>query len=322
MSSSATGGLSLSLMRQFEDSDDEEDDDDDDNSSMTLDDNLDSGMTQVPSMSQEMPAEGTRPPSTETAMSDPLGSWTTVVSTNDESADPDEYAGRQRNVRAKFSHPSTPRARDMDIEQEDGVNKPTNVESQPVHSAQSHAYPDIASGASPTPISSRKMQIVIRDVAYATYRAVLYYVSLSVPIFVNHSDRCPRQIYTDTIIFAPLSSSFFTNSATTPQPSTSPSTPTITASESQHALSLGPRSNQQQEVSGAAFGSSPSSAAPVTRREWIAQWERNNPGKPRPSSAKAVYRLADSKCKYDHMVGGGYITNNNIMCTRIRSAGA
>lgn len=50
------------------------------------------------------------------------------------------------------------------------------------------------------------------------------------------------------------------------------------------------------------FGSSPSLVIPATRREWIAQWERNNPGKPRPSSAKAVYRLADSEFKYDHAV--------------------
>ena len=32
-----------------------------------------------------------------------------------------------------------------------------------------------------------------------------------------------------------------------------------------------------------------------TRKEWIRDWERSNPGRVRPCSAKAVYRLADSK---------------------------
>lgn len=36
-------------------------------------------------------------------------------------------------------------------------------------------------------------------------------------------------------------------------------------------------------------------AGPATRAEWIKEWERGHPGKPKPCSAKAIYRIADSK---------------------------
>jgi hypothetical protein len=36
----------------------------------------------------------------------------------------------------------------------------------------------------------------------------------------------------------------------------------------------------------------------TTRREWIKEWQRNNPGRPAPCSPKAAYRLADSKSVY------------------------
>ena len=32
---------------------------------------------------------------------------------------------------------------------------------------------------------------------------------------------------------------------------------------------------------------------PTTRREWIQEFKKNNPNRPAPCSAKAVYRLAD-----------------------------
>lgn len=35
---------------------------------------------------------------------------------------------------------------------------------------------------------------------------------------------------------------------------------------------------------------------PKSRKEWIAEWEASNLGRPRPCSAKAVYRLADRGC--------------------------
>ena len=36
--------------------------------------------------------------------------------------------------------------------------------------------------------------------------------------------------------------------------------------------------------------------AAVSRKEWIKEWCQNNPDKPTPCSAKAVYRLADRMC--------------------------
>jgi len=33
---------------------------------------------------------------------------------------------------------------------------------------------------------------------------------------------------------------------------------------------------------------------PSTRKEWLREWEKNNPGRVLPCSAKAAYRLADS----------------------------
>lgn len=45
-------------------------------------------------------------------------------------------------------------------------------------------------------------------------------------------------------------------------------------------------------------GDSFSSFPARSRRDWLQQWQQNNPGKPLPCSAKAVYRLADSKHAY------------------------
>ena len=37
----------------------------------------------------------------------------------------------------------------------------------------------------------------------------------------------------------------------------------------------------------------PGSVGPRSRKEWMAEWERTNPGRMRPPSAKSVYRLAE-----------------------------
>lgn len=43
-------------------------------------------------------------------------------------------------------------------------------------------------------------------------------------------------------------------------------------------------------------------SGPISRRSWITEWQSNNPGRPTPCSAKAVYRLADSKsCSLSHI---------------------
>lgn len=83
------------------------------------------------------------------------------------------------------------------------------------------------------------------------------------------------QIYTDTLTFAPLASSF--PSRTTPI--------TQAPSRSDEATDKPPYT--RKPVPG--FGE------PSSRREWITAWTFEHPDRPRPCSAKAVYRLADSK---------------------------
>ena len=62
-----------------------------------------------------------------------------------------------RNVRAKLSHPSSPRSREQVID----ITEDPMVESK-------------AELKEPGP---RKVRVIVKDVAYTTYRAVLYYVS-------------------------------------------------------------------------------------------------------------------------------------------------
>lgn len=58
------------------------------------------------------------------------------------------------------------------------------------------------------------------------------------------------------------------------------------------------QSEEQSAAGGAILRASqsefePINVGPSTRRAWIADWERNNPGRVPPCSAKAVYRIAD-----------------------------
>ncbi|GJE88540.1 MATH domain-containing protein [Phanerochaete sordida] len=120
-----------------------------------------------------------------------------------------------------------------------------------------------------------KARVVVKDVAYSTYVAVLYY------------------IYTDTIVFAPLASSFTKHSHLSPPPTfkqsrpVGVSTPAVTAPEFTANLQLGHAAKASLSVEALP------PASPSSRKEWIAEWQRNNQGKPRPCSAKAVFRLAD-----------------------------
>ncbi|KAG9315722.1 hypothetical protein JVU11DRAFT_3369 [Chiua virens] len=102
----------------------------------------------------------------------------------------------------------------------------------------------------------KKMRVVVNDVAYATYKAVLYY------------------IYTDSIVFAPLSSSF-----TAAASSRKPTRITVTSAPSESQSSLHETSAPTEN--------------PTSRREWIRKWQQSRSGRPAPCSAKAVYRLAD-----------------------------
>jgi len=102
-------------------------------------------------------------------------------------------------------------------------------------------------------------RVVVRDASYSTYRSVLYY------------------IYTDNIVFAPLSSSFVSHAI--PDQSMLPS-------------SVGPSENSSNVRASQSIDSAVISGA-KSRREWIKVWENCHPGMPSPCSAKAVYRLAD-----------------------------
>jgi len=95
-------------------------------------------------------------------------------------------------------------------------------------------------------------------VAYTTYYAMLYY------------------IYTDNVVFAPLSSSFLTTSSGI---SNSP------------AESLPSSTECSNQTIGSRRVSIPEPA--LSRAEWIRDWTESNPGRPAPCSAKAMYRVAD-----------------------------
>ncbi|KAI0771134.1 hypothetical protein BD413DRAFT_551227 [Trametes elegans] len=188
---------------------------------------------------------------------------------NEHGTDDGDEQQTQRNTRPKLSHPSSPRSRDMTLDQPEVPPAPSPLK-QTMSARPEPAAPD---DVIPGP---KKARVVVRDVAYATYLAVLYY------------------IYTDMIVFAPLSSTFLTSPPSqAAQSSTSVvSTPAALPSDSQQSFGASGRANQQQPSETAASSSS-SLAGHRTRKEWIAEWARNNPWRPRPPSAKSVYRLAD-----------------------------
>ncbi|KIM89085.1 hypothetical protein PILCRDRAFT_812980 [Piloderma croceum F 1598] len=155
-----------------------------------------------------------------------------------------------RNVRPKLTHPSSPGGTAALEKQEPGWQHVSR--SDPQH-------------------GPSKLHVVVKDVAYTTYRAVLYY------------------IYTDIIVFAPLSSSFYSSSQIT-TPSASVPLPSQLLSESLNN-SGATRTAQQGDIS--------TKCGPISRRSWITEWQSNNPRRPTPCSAKAVYRLADKLDLHD-----------------------
>ncbi|KAJ3513573.1 hypothetical protein NLJ89_g2872 [Agrocybe chaxingu] len=106
-------------------------------------------------------------------------------------------------------------------------------------------------------IASKKSRIEVKDVAYTTYLAMLYY------------------IYTDNVVFAPLSSSFL-------------SAPGHTSNPSLESLS-----STQIEGSQAPGSKFLLHELSHSRSEWIREWVIANPGRPAPCSAKSMYRIAD-----------------------------
>ncbi|GLB38245.1 putative RNA recognition motif containing protein [Lyophyllum shimeji] len=163
----------------------------------------------------------------------PLDSSATSTADDAMNEDDDiERQGEARNVRAKLSHPSSPRSHDA-------VALPSRS-------------PDL-----PT---TSKLTVVVKDVGYTTYRALLYY------------------LYTDTIVFAPLSSSFIAKNRTSTASGTTSTQPATPSDAQGHSASQN-RTSQQDSA--------------TSRREWIQEWLRKHPGRPAPCSAKAAYRLAD-----------------------------
>ncbi|KAF8482399.1 hypothetical protein DFH94DRAFT_726614 [Russula ochroleuca] len=144
--------------------------------------------------------------------------------------------GKSRNVRQKLAHPSSPRASIAQI-----------IPRGPATVVEKEA------------LGPPKLRVVVKDVAYSTYRAVLYY------------------LYTDRIRFAPLSSSFLSSSS-------SGTSCEETPNDSQGSLGTVNRTGPSEVLAGAS-----------SRREWIQDYIRGNPGHPLPCSAKAVYRLADTR---------------------------
>ncbi|KAG6850067.1 hypothetical protein H0H93_001617 [Arthromyces matolae] len=142
------------------------------------------------------------------------------TSVSQSTSDEVEVEGEQRNVRAKLSHPSSPRTS--------------------------------AAPLSDGPVSPRS-SVIVKDVAYTTYMALLYY------------------LYTDIIVFAPLSSSFLPKAEADPPADT----------------------NQCQSPSDASALKTSPQDAPSSRQEWIHLWKETHPDRPAPCSAKAMYRLAD-----------------------------
>lgn len=83
-----------------------------------------------------------------------------------------------RDVRPKLSHPSSPRSQDVALNKSE--SDWTKIS----------ALPEAKDVAGP-----KKMRVVIRDVAYATYKAVLYYVSAVPGIILNNHDLRITDLY-------------------------------------------------------------------------------------------------------------------------------
>jgi hypothetical protein len=233
---------SFKWTRHFEDSDDEDDE--------MLVDGPDDPIFETDSSSQTAQPSG-GPISEDSVASLPSLFKDTIE--KDSATVGSDTETESRNVRPKLSHPSSPRNAGISFD-------PQEPEWQRV------------AKSIPLVPGPNKTRVVVKDVAYTTYRAVLYY------------------IYTDIIIFAPLSSSFnMPSSQNTTVPSVL-STPSQLPSESQNNFGV-TRTTQQGDVL--------AKSGPVSRRDWITEWESNNLGQPTPCSAKAVYRLADKLDLHD-----------------------
>jgi hypothetical protein len=91
-----------------------------------------------------------------------------------------------RNVRPKLSHPSSPGSRTLPIERQEPEWQ--HIKSEPLH-------------------GPSKLRVVVKDVAYTTYRAVLYYVSAWYLVIFDRKDH--HRAITDLHRHHRFCSSFF-----------------------------------------------------------------------------------------------------------------
>ncbi|KAG8214652.1 hypothetical protein J3R82DRAFT_9730 [Butyriboletus roseoflavus] len=230
---------STCLFRQFEDSDDEEDD---------LMSDLPDELSFDGTIETDVPETGASHTTGEGSVVEDSAVKHIEGTENVENAVEPEIVAEgdePRNVRPKLSHPSSPRSKDVAL-----MTDPECSNRVPL-------LPEI-----PTVPGPKKMRVIVGDVAYATYKAVLYY------------------IYTEVIVFAPLSSSFTAAASSRRLTATTATTATATPSDSQSSLHDSPKTPARTDN-------------PTSRREWIKKWQQCRPGRPAPCSAKAVYRLAD-----------------------------
>ncbi|KAJ3535861.1 hypothetical protein NM688_g6921 [Phlebia brevispora] len=230
-------GVDSIPLPKFEDSDDEDDYFDFDTSEADCEEEADDTMLSVPSIAvRPVENDSGNANANESQQSGESAAQEFLENLMDLEIEEDE--SNSRNVQRKLSHPSSPRSETMLAKPEEQAEPEQTLPVKPTQDVEK-----------PIP-GPTKVRVVIKDAAYATYRAVLYY------------------IYTDTITFAPLASSF----------------PSYTMSTSTSSINTG---SAQGSKSFSLIGE------PSTRREWLRAWEARHPDKPRPSSAKAVYRLAD-----------------------------
>ncbi|KXN88178.1 hypothetical protein AN958_07637 [Leucoagaricus sp. SymC.cos] len=193
---------------------------------------------------------------------------------DDDYLEPDEdeeLASQTDTSETDFAHVSAPHGDESFQNPEVIYEQDSRQVDRPVSGSQSGFISPSVSAPSPVPDLTVKSQlevtqsrasqphstVIIRGAAYNTYRALLYY------------------LYTDNIIFAPLSSCFVSSRLIT----TSPSLPSSPREET-------PPSSSSRK------GTYTDSA--TSRNEWIKEWMKHNPGRPAPCSAKAIYREADS----------------------------
>lgn len=116
-------------------------------------------------------------------------------------------------------------------------------------------------------IGPKKSRVIIRDAAYRTWQALLYY------------------LYSDTIVFAPLASSFIPASSSSRIDSPTLDSHAVTSDRFESSTTTRPLTN----------------ASIRERRAWIRSWKAERQVSsgggawtgPEPCSAKAIYRLAD-----------------------------